>query len=243
MEQKPTPNHVKSVIQQLGKLASETSNTPSEKKGINALLAALSRDNEGPREPIRVGEEFYLNKRCGDNGSFVETTRKFLVQSHAVAVSEFSNSDGDFFVATISAHPMTCQKGHHLYDDNLPANALYQIDWYFEIYQKRRTVSLQGEQKTTLGVRKFYHMLRRQSFKFGEASLDAFDLQPSRVMREVAFTIYSEIKNRIDEVSIGDEISKKRVQRIVDLNIKRIADEIRFNGDEENAKWLYKHEY
>ena len=238
MEQKPTPNHAKSAIQQLEKLASEILNTPLEKKGINALLDALKRGNERPRDPICIGEEFFLNKKCGDNGRFVETTRKFKVQSHAVALSEIENADGDSFIVTISVQPMTCVKGHHLYDDHLPTDALYLIDWYFEIYQKRRTVSHQGEQKTTLGKRQFYHLLRRQFFKFGEAALDAFDLCPSKLMREVAFAIFTEIKNRIDEVSIGDEISKKRVQRIVDLNIKRIADEIRYNGGEEKAAWL-----
>ncbi len=243
MEQKPTLSHAISAIQQFEKRVSKESNIPLEKPTIQKLLSALTRVSETLREPICVGEEEFYVKRCGDNARFLEGNRKFVVKSHAVAVSEIENSDGDVFIVSLSAQPMTCVKGLHGYDDHLPVNALYLIDWYFEIYQKRQTVDHQAQSKNTLGSRQFYHLLRRQFFKFGEASLDTFDLQPAKVMREVAHAIFVEIQRRIDEVSIGDELSKKRVQRIVDLNIKRIADEIRMNGDEEKARWLYKHEY
>lgn len=243
MEQKPSLSHAISAIKQLKRQVSGASNTPLDSPTIQQLLSTLKMDSEIPREPICVGDESIYVKRCGDNARFLEGNRKFKVSSQAVAVSDIENSDGDVFTATISAHPMYCIQGLHGYDDHLPTHALYSIDWYFEIYQKIRTVDHWSVQKNSLGRRQFYHLMRRQFFKFGEASFDAIDLQPAKVLREVAFAIYSEIQNRIDEVSIGDEISKKRVQRIVDLNIKRIADEIRFNGEEEKAKWLNNYEY
>lgn len=243
MEQKPTLSHVISALKQSANQGLSASSTPLGSPTIASLLKALSTENEKPREPICSGEEVLLTKICGDGTRFLKGKRLFKLQSHPVAVSEIANSDGDVFIASISAIPMFCTKGLHEYDDHLPNNALYLIDWYFEIYQKVRTVSLQGETKNTMGRRQFYHLLRRQFFKFGEAGLDAFDMQPPQVMRQIASDVYHEIKRRIDEVSIGDEISKKRVQRIVDLNIKRIADEIRMNGDEDKAMWLYKHEY
>ena len=243
MEQKPTQNHVKSALKQSAEQGLSASSTPLGSPTIASLLKALSTQNETPREPICAGEKVLVSKVCGDGTKFLKGRRLFKVQSHPVAVSEIENSDGDIFIASISALPMFCTKGLHEYDDHLPNNALYLIDWYFEIYQKVRTVSQRGEVKNSMGRRQFYHLLRRRFFKFGEAGLDAFDLQPSSVMRQIASDVYGEIKRRIDEVSIGDEISKKRVQRIVDLNIKRIADEIRMNGDEDKAKWLFKHEY
>lgn len=243
MEQKPTLSHVISALKQSAEQGLSASSTQLGSPTIASLLKALSTQNETPREPICAGEEVLVPKVCGDGTKFLKGRRLFKVQSHPVAVSEIENSDGDIFIASISALPMFCTKGLHEYDDHLPNNALYLIDWYFEIYQKVRTVSQRGEVKNSMGRRQFYHLLRRQFFKFGEAGLDAFDLQPSSVMRQIASDVYGEIKRRIDEVSIGDEISKKRVQRIVDLNIKRIADEIRMNGDEDKAKWLFKHEY